>query len=54
MPYSRMALALPFEFDSSRTVKMILRGSILLLALVVGPGILYGLFVSHSAQRFSP
>src|SRR6266404_7865992 len=43
-----MAVTLPFEFDTSGVVKLILRGVLGLLAIVVVPGILYSLLVSHS------
>lgn len=43
-----MALTLPYEFDTTGVVKVILRGVLGLLALVVLPGILYSLFVSRS------
>lgn len=43
-----MAQTLPYRFDSSGVVSTILRGVVGLLALVVVPGILYSLFVSHS------
>jgi hypothetical protein len=42
-----MAIALPYEFDTSRVVKLILRG-VLGLLLVLILGILYSLLVSHS------
>lgn len=42
-----MAITLPYEFDTSRVVKLILRGVFGLL-LVVLLGILYSLLVSHS------
>lgn len=43
-----MALTLPYEFDTTGVVKLILRGVLGLLAVVIVPGILYSLFVSHS------
>jgi hypothetical protein len=43
-----MAVTLPYQFDSSGIVSTILRGILSLLALVIVPGILYSLFVSHS------
>ncbi|MFL5494617.1 MAG: hypothetical protein ACJ8DC_09580 [Gemmatimonadales bacterium] len=39
---------LPYEFDTSGVVKVILRGVLGLLLLVVVPGILYSLIFSHS------
>jgi hypothetical protein len=42
-----MAIALPYEFDTSGVVKLILRG-VLGLLLVVVVGILYSLVISHS------
>ena len=42
-----MSVTLPYEFDTSPVVKIILRGVLGLLILVVVPGILYSLFVSH-------
>ena len=42
-----MAIALPYEFDTSGVVKVILRG-VLGLLVVVLVGILYSLLVSHS------
>ena len=42
-----MAIALPYEFDTSGVVKLILRG-VLGLLLVVLLGVLYSLLVSHS------
>ena len=42
-----MAIVLPYEFDTSSVVKLILRG-VLGLLLVVLFGILYSLLVSHS------
>lgn len=41
-------MILPYQFDSSAVVSTILRGVLGLLVLVVVPGILYSLFVSHS------
>jgi hypothetical protein len=41
-------MTLPYKFDSSGVVSTILRGVLGLLALVIVPGILYSLFVSHS------
>jgi hypothetical protein len=43
-----MAITLPYEFDTSGVVKLILRG-VLGLLLVVLLGILYSLLVSHSS-----
>jgi hypothetical protein len=37
-----------YEFDTTGVVKAILRGILGLLAVVIVPGILYSLFVSHS------
>jgi hypothetical protein len=42
-----MAIILPYQFDTSGVVKVILRGALGLL-LVVLLGILYSLFISHS------
>ena len=42
-----MAVTLPYEFDTSRVVKLIMRG-VLGLLLVVLLGVLYSLLVSHS------
>lgn len=42
-----MAAMLPYEFDTSAVVKLILRGVLILLAVVL-MGILYSLLVSHS------
>ena len=42
-----MAITLPYEFDTSGVVKLILRGVVALL-LVVNVGIFYSLLVSHS------
>jgi hypothetical protein len=41
-------MTLPYQFDSSGVVSTILRGVLALLVLVVVPGIVYSLFVSHS------
>jgi hypothetical protein len=43
-----MAVALPYSFDTSSVVKLILRGVLGLLLLVVVPGIAYSVLVSHS------
>jgi hypothetical protein len=43
-----MALTLPYEFDSSRVIKVILRLVLSLLGLVVVAGIAYSLFISHN------
>jgi len=43
-----MQPTLPYQFDSSGVVSTILRGVLGLLALVVVPGILYSIFISHS------
>ena len=42
-----MAITLPYEFDTSRVIKLILRG-VLGLLLVLLVGIFYSLLVSHS------
>jgi hypothetical protein len=42
-----MALSLPYEFDTTPVVKLILRGMLALLVLVLG-GILYSLLISRS------
>jgi hypothetical protein len=42
-----MPIALPYRFDTSPVVKLILRGVLGLLVLVIAPGIVYSLFVSH-------
>jgi len=42
-----MAVTLPYEFDTSRIVKLIMRG-VLGLLLVLFVGVLYSLLVSHS------
>jgi hypothetical protein len=43
-----MAVTLPYQFDTSGAIRLILGGVLGLLALVVVPGILYSLFISHS------
>jgi len=43
-----MAVTLPYRFDTSPVVKVILRGALGLLLLVVVPGILYSLILSHN------
>jgi len=43
-----LALKLPYEFDTTGVVKVVLGGTLGLLAVVIVPGILYSLFVSHS------
>jgi hypothetical protein len=43
-----VAVALPFEFDTSGPVTLVLRGVLGLLLVVVVPGVLYSLFVSHN------
>ena len=43
-----MAVTLPYQFDTSGTIKLILGGVLGLLVLVVVPGILYSVFISHS------
>ena len=42
-----MAITLPYEFDTSPVVKLMLRGVLGLLIIVVVPGILYSLLVTH-------
>jgi hypothetical protein len=42
-----MPIPLPYPFDSTGVVKLILRGVLGLLAIVVVPGILYSLLISH-------
>jgi hypothetical protein len=42
-----MAVTLPYEFDTSGTPKLILRGVLGFLVVVILPGILFSLFVSH-------
>jgi hypothetical protein len=42
-----MPIALPYQFDTSPVVKLILRGVLGLLVLVIVPGIGYSLLVSH-------
>jgi hypothetical protein len=42
-----MAVTLPYEFDTSDIVKVILRAVLGLLLVVVVPGVVYSLFVSH-------
>ena len=42
-----MAITLPYEFDTTPVAIVILRGVLGLLILVVVPGILYSLFVTH-------
>jgi hypothetical protein len=42
-----VAVTLPYEFDTSPVVKLVLRAVLGLLILVVVPGILYSLFVTH-------
>jgi hypothetical protein len=42
-----MAITLPYEFDTSPVVKLVLRGALGLLAVVIVPGILYSLFVTQ-------
>ena len=43
-----MAVTLPYRFDTSPVVKVILRGAVGLLLLVVVPGILYSLIFSQN------
>ena len=43
-----MPVELPYRFDTSPVVKLILRGVVALLLLVLVPGIMYSLLVSHS------
>jgi hypothetical protein len=40
-------ITLPFRFDTSPVVRLILRGVLALLLLVIVPGLLYSLLVSH-------
>jgi hypothetical protein len=42
-----VSVTLPYEFDTSPVVKIILRGVLGLLFLVVIPGILYSVFFTH-------
>jgi hypothetical protein len=42
-----MAVTLPYHFDTSPVVKVILRGVLGLLVLVALPGVLYSLFISR-------
>jgi hypothetical protein len=42
-----MPVTLPYRFDTSPVVKLILRGVLGLLIVVIAPGILYSLLVSH-------
>ena len=42
-----MTVTLPYEFDTSGIVKVILRGVLGLLFVVVVPGIIYSLLISH-------
>jgi hypothetical protein len=42
-----MPIVLPYRFDTSPVVKLILRGVLGLLMLVIAPGIVYSLLVSH-------
>lgn len=42
-----MPIALPYRFDTSPVVKLILRGVLGLLMLVIVPGIVYSLLLSH-------
>lgn len=44
-----MAVSLPYQFDTSDTPKVILRGVLGLLLLVIVPGILYSLLTDHPA-----
>ena len=44
-----MRLTLPYQFDTTGVVKVILRGVLGLLVIVIVPGILYSLFVTQSA-----
>jgi hypothetical protein len=43
-----VSVALPYQFDTSPVVKVILRGALGLLVVVVVPGVLYCLFFSHN------
>lgn len=42
-----MPVTLPYEFDTTGSIKLILGGVLGLLIIVVVPGILYSLFISH-------
>jgi hypothetical protein len=42
-----MPIALPYRFDTSPVVKLILGGVLGLVFLIIVPGIAYSLFVSH-------
>ena len=42
-----MSITLPYQFDTSPVVRLLLHGVFALLALVVVPGILYSVFVTH-------
>jgi hypothetical protein len=42
-----MPITLPYRFDTSPVIKLILRGVLGLLMLVIVPGIVYSLLVSH-------
>lgn len=46
-PGTVMPVELPYRFDTSPIVKLILRGVVALLLVVIVPGIMYSLFVSH-------
>ena len=43
-----MPISLPYRFDTSPVVQLILRGVLGLVVLVIAPGILYSVFVSHN------
>jgi hypothetical protein len=47
-----MAVTLPYEFDTSGVVKVIMRGTITADAVVVQPGRLYGIRLAGPAGRF--
>jgi hypothetical protein len=42
-----MAMRLPYQFDTTGSIKLILGGVLGLLVIVIVPGILYSLFISH-------
>jgi hypothetical protein len=42
-----MPVTLPYEFDTTGSIKLILGGVLGLVIIVVVPGILYSLFISH-------
>ena len=45
-----MPISLPYRFDTSPVVQLILRGVLGLLVLVIAPGILYSLFISQNLE----